>query len=251
MDLPWLVLAGLVLASGLAGFVDAIAGGGGLIQLPPLVAALGVEWAPPVNKIASICGTSAATVRYALHGSIRWPVVAAAGPVVLVGSVMGSISYLEVVRQAAHVVKPVFAVCFLALAAQQVASALRGDGAAAARPARPWVGRAFVLAIGVYDGFVGPGTGMFLFWTMTVWFALPALEATGTTKAVNWLSNVGAVATFVVRGVVLWPVALALAAANLTGGWLGAHTAIRQGVRFIRIVTAVVSAGASVYLLIR
>ena len=51
------------------------------------------------------------------------------------------------------------------------------------RPARPWVGIAFVAAIGLYDGFVGPGTGMFLFWALTTWFALPALEATGTTKA--------------------------------------------------------------------
>ena len=91
---------------------------------------------------------------------------------------------------------------------------------------------------------------MFLFWAFTTWWALPALEATGTTKAVNWLTNVGALTAFLTSGPVLWSVALSMAAANLVGGWLGAHTAIRTGVTFIRITTAVVSAAASVYLLL-
>jgi uncharacterized membrane protein YfcA len=91
---------------------------------------------------------------------------------------------------------------------------------------------------------------MFLFWTFTTWFALPALIATGTTKVANLASNAGALTAFVARGAVLWPEGLALAAANLVGGWLGARSAIRRGVPFIRLVTAVVSAAASVYLLV-
>jgi uncharacterized membrane protein YfcA len=243
------VAAALAGVAFLAGFVDAIAGGGGLIQFPPLLAVLGPAAAPGVNKASSICGTSAAVVRYARHGTVRWDRLAVAGPLAFAGSMAGTWGYLEVVRHAADVVKPAFAACFAALAVQQVVKALRRGGEAAPKPARPAVGLLFVAAIGVYDGFVGPGTGMFLFWAFTTWLALPALEATSTTKAVNWLTNAGALVVFVARDAVIWPLALAMAAANAAGGFLGARTAIRGGVRVIRLVTAAVSLGASAYLL--
>jgi len=244
------VLLGLVGIAGLAGFVDAVAGGGGLLQLPPLLAILGPGAAPQVNKVASVCGTTAAVVRYAANGSVRWDRLAWAGPVALVGSFLGTRSYLLVLKDAARVIRPAFAICFLALAAYQAWKALHPASPTAAPRTRPWLGLAFVGAIGIYDGFVGPGAGMFLFWAFTTWWALPALEATGTTKAVNWLTNVGALTAFLTNGPVMWPVALSMAGANLVGGWLGAHTAIRTGVTFIRITTAVVSAAASVYLLL-
>lgn len=248
-ELP--VLLGLAAAAGLAGFVDAIAGGGGLIQMPPLLAVLGPEWAPGVNKVASVCGTTAATVRYANHGCVRWKAAALAAPLAFAFGLAGTVSYLRFVKEAAHLVRPLFALCFLALAAQQVVRVVRREAPQAERPPpSPWIGAAFVAVIGAYDGFVGPGTGMFLFWTFSTWFALPALLATGTTKVVNLASNAGALSAFIARGAVLWPEGLALAAANLVGGWLGARTAIRRGVPFIRLVTAAVSAAASVYLLL-
>ena len=243
-------LLALLGVAALAGFVDAVAGGGGLIQLPPLLAILGPGAAPAVSKVSSFCGTSAAIVRYAANGSVRWDRLAWAGPVALVGSFLGTRSYLAVLKDAARVVRPGFAVCFLALAAYQVWKALRPATVTAAPRARPWIALAFIAVIGVYDGFVGPGTGMFLFWALTTWMALPALEATGTTKAINGLTNVGALAAFLTNGPILWPLALSMAGANLVGGWLGAHTAIRRGVTFIRVMTAVVCAGASVYLLL-
>jgi uncharacterized protein len=251
MEVEAWVAAALTGVAFLAGFVDAIAGGGGLLQLPPLLAVLGPAAAPGVNKASSICGTTAAVVRYARHGSVRWDRLAVAGPLALLGSVAGTWSYLEVVKNAATAVTPVFAVCFAALAVQQVRKALRRGKEPPPRPARPLVGLAFVAAIGVYDGFVGPGTGMFLFWAFTTWLALPALEATSTTKAVNWLTNAGALAVFAARGAVLWSLALPMAAANAAGGFLGARTAIRGGVRTIRLATAAVSLVASAYLLVR
>jgi uncharacterized membrane protein YfcA len=244
------VAAALAGVAFLAGFVDAIAGGGGLLQMPPLFAVLGPAAAPGVNKAASICGTSAAVARYARHGTVRWDRLAVAGPLAFAGSAVGSWGYLEAVRHAADVVRPAFAVCFAALAVQQVRRALRRGQEPPPRPARPGVGLAFVAAIGLYDGFVGPGTGMFLFWAFTTWLALPALEATSTTKAVNWLTNAGALAVFAARGAVLWPLALVMAAGNAAGGFLGARTAIRGGVRLIRLVTGCVSLAASVYLLL-
>jgi uncharacterized membrane protein YfcA len=92
---------------------------------------------------------------------------------------------------------------------------------------------------------------MFLFWAFTTWFALPALEATSTTKAVNWLTNAGALAMFAVRGAVEWPLAAVLAAGNTLGGFLGARTAIRGGAKTIRLATAGVSLAASAWLLLR
>jgi uncharacterized membrane protein YfcA len=247
------VLLALLVVAFLAGFVDAVAGGGGLLQVPALLAALGpsgLAFAQGTNKVAAVCGTAAALRRYDRNGSVRWARVAVVGPIAFAGSAAGSWGLLEVLKHAAHVVRPAFAVCFVALSVQQIWKTFRYAGEPAPRPARPWIGIAFVAAIGLYDGFVGPGTGMFLFWALSTWFALPALEATGTTKAVNVITNLGALAVFVARGLVLWPLALTMAAANLLGGVVGAHTAIRRGVRFIRLTTAVVSIGASIYLLV-
>ncbi len=248
VELPVLLL--LLVIAGVAGFVDAVAGGGGLIQLPPLLALVGPAAAPGINKASNFCGTSAALVRYARNGSVRWALLAVAGPLAFAGSLAGTLGYLEVLKRAAPVVRPTFAVCFLALAAHQAWRVLRGAPEPAAPRRWPRVGLVFVGLIGIYDGFVGPGTGMFLFWAFTTWFALPALEATGTTKAVNAITNLGSLTAFVSQGAILWPLALSMAGANLAGGWFGARTAIRRGVRFIRLVTAVVCAGASIYLLL-
>ena len=246
------VLLALVLVAALAGFVDAIAGGGGLLQLPALlVTGLPLPVALGVNKVSSICGTSAAVARYAGHGCVRWGRLAVAGPVALAASFAGVSAILAAVKTAAHAVEPAFAACFLALAGHQVWKATRPRRDAPPPPPRAGVGIAFVAAIGLYDGFIGPGTGMFLFWTFTTWWGMAPLEATGTTKAVNWLTNAGALALLISTGNVRWPLALAMAAANVVGGFVGAHTAIRRGGRFIRLTTAAVSAAVSVYLLVR
>jgi len=250
LDVDSGVLALLVAAAGLAGFVDAVAGGGGLIQLPVLLRFLSPARAPAVNKVSSVCGTLTALARYAKGGHVRWRVVATAGPLAFVGSLAGTLGYLEALKVAAASVRPAFAVCFLLLAAYQVWIAWKGPAAGAPVRNRPSVGLAFVAAIGVYDGVVGPGTGMFLFWAFTTWFGLSPLDATGTTKAINALTNLGALVAFVSRGLVLWPLALSMAIANVVGGFLGAHTAIRRGAGFIRLFAAAVAIAASVYLLV-
>jgi uncharacterized protein len=251
VELP--VFLGLLAIAGIAGFVDAVAGGGGLLQLPPLLAlfpqAPGVALA--TNKVSSICGTTAAIARYARNGSVRWRTVAVLGPVAGAASAAGSLSFLEVVKQHGAAVRPVFAACFLALSAHQAWKALSPPAAVPRESrARPALALLFVLAIGVYDGFFGPGAGMFLFWTLTTWLALAPLEATGTTKPINWLTNVGALAVLIPSTAVPWTLALSMAAANVVGGTVGAHTAIRRGVRFIRLTTAVVCIGVCVYLLL-
>jgi uncharacterized membrane protein YfcA len=250
------VLAVLAAVAAAAGWVDAIAGGGGLLQLPTVRAA-GIPWDPVpkalgVNKVSSICGTTAAVLRYARHGHVRWRSLAVPGAFAFAGSVLGAQAIVLVAKGAGSFLDPAFAACFLALAAWQGGKALRGERprAVEARP-RPVLAAAFAFAIGVYDGAVGPGTGMFLFWAFTTFLALSPLDATGSVKVVNWLTNAGALVPLLANGSVVWLPALVMAGANVVGGALGARTAIRGGARFIRLVTAVVSAAVSAYLLAR
>ncbi len=250
VELPIALL--LFVAAGAAGWVDAVAGGGGLIQLPSILAAgVKVPAAMGINKTSSICGTTAALIRYARHKHVRWDEVPRCGVLALAGSALGSLGLIEVAAEAKDVLVPFFALCFLALAVQQVLKVLRPPAHDPARRRRPALGYALMLALGLYDGFIGPGAGMFLFWTFTTCFALDPLAATGTTKAINVLTNLGALAPLLLRGHTLWPLALGMAGANVLGGTFGSHAAIRNGASLVRVVAALVSVGASVYLLLR
>jgi uncharacterized membrane protein YfcA len=182
---------------------------------------------------------------------VRWGEVPRCGLLALVGSALGSWGLIQVAREMQDLLMPFFAVCFLALAVQQVVKVLRHGGPEPVRRRRPWLGYALMLGIGLYDGFIGPGAGMFLFWTFTTCFALPPLSATGTTKAINVLTNLGALVPLLARGHTHWPLALGMAGANVLGGTLGSHAAITRGARLVRIVAATISVAASVYLLVR
>jgi uncharacterized membrane protein YfcA len=250
VELPIALL--LCLAAAAAGWVDAVAGGGGLIQLPSILAAgVPLPAAMGVNKTSSISGTTAALIRYARHKHVRWGEVPRCGFFALVGSALGSLGLIEVAEEAKSTLIPIFAACFLALAVQQVLKVLRPPTHDPARRRRPYLGYALMLAIGLYDGFIGPGAGMFMFWTFTTCFALAPLAATGTTKAINVLTNLGALAPLLLKGHTLWPLALGMAGANVVGGTLGSHAAIKSGAGLVRLVAALVSVAASIYLLTR
>src|SRR5262249_48962750 len=154
---------------------------------------------------------------YARNGSVDWKRVALVGPVAFAASLLGTLGYLEFLKRHANAVLPAFAVVFLLLAVYQTWRALRAPADPPAPRRRIAVGLLFVAAISLYDGCVGPGTGMFLFWAFTTWFAHGALDATGTTKAVNWITNAASLSVWITRGGVVWPVGLAMAAANLSG----------------------------------
>jgi uncharacterized membrane protein YfcA len=251
VDVEPATLALLAVVATAAGWVDAIAGGGGLIQLPSLLAAgIPLPHALGVNKASSICGTVAALSRYARHGHVHARRVVLPAVLAALGSALGAVGVLAAARRAEDVLEPAFAVCFLALAAWQAVKALGRRGEPVPGPSRPLVAAMLAAAIGAYDGIVGPGTGMFLFWAFTTFLSLAPLDATGSVKLVNALTNAAALAVFVARGSIVWLPALVMAAFNVLGGVLGAHTAIRRGVRFIRVVVAVVSAAVSVHLLL-
>jgi hypothetical protein len=226
----------ILLAAGfVAGLVDAVAGGGGLIALPALLTA-GV---PPhvalgTNKLAGTFGTlsaSRAFVRRGLFHPRRWrPVIAAT----FTGALAGTLSAWLVSADALARLLPL-----AVLAAALYVLLHRPAPAPAYGPEKaPPRGRGLALggALGYWDGLVGPGTGAFWVSGAMALFRLDILHASGVARFMNLVSNVVSLATFAALGLVDWALGLFMGAALMAGAWIGAHTAIRWGGAFIRPV---------------
>lgn len=235
-------LAFIVGAALVAGWVDAVVGGGGLVQLPALL--LGFPGATPAqllatNKFSSVFGTTTSAVTFyrRVHPDLRTALPMAA--VAFVGSAVGAVIGLEMPKAA---FSPVILVCLVIVGAYTLlrpelgrATALRWDGH---RHTVAAVVCGFL--IGVYDGALGPGTGSFLVFALVGLLGYAFLEASAKAKIANVATNLGALAVFAPGGHVLVRVALAMAAANLLGGYLGARTAVRLGSGFVRVAFVVV-----------
>jgi uncharacterized membrane protein YfcA len=223
-----------------AGVVDAIGGGGGLLTVPALLwAGLPPHLALGTNKGQSAFGSGAALVGYARAGLIdgrraRWTF-----PLGLAGSLAGA---ALVLRVSPDRLRPLVLVL---LAAAAVFVALRRTPRAPARApegrARTWAAAAIALLVGAYDGFFGPGTGTFLIVAFVALLGDGLARASAEAKAVNFASNLAALALFAARGVVVWRLALPMAAGQLAGGWLGAHLAVRRGDAVVRAVVLAVT----------
>jgi uncharacterized protein len=232
-------LALLVLAALASGFVDAIAGGGGVITVPTLLA-VGV---PPhlalgTNKGQAIFGSSIALWTYGRAGLVDARCARATFPAGLVGALLGSQLVLWIAPDALRPIVIALLVGVAIFFALRPLHPARQIGAA--KPREPWIAAAIAVSIGAYDGFFGPGTGTFLMFAFVLCFGASLPSATADAKVVNFASNLGAVALFAGQDLVLWQVALPMAAAQLAGAWLGAHTAIRGGSRWVRAVTFLV-----------
>jgi len=240
--LATVVALALVAAAG--GLIDAIAGGGGLLTVPALLwAGLPPHLALGTNKGQSVFGSGAAMIRFARAGLIQ-PARARLGfPLGLLGSLAGAALVLQVPSAA---LRPV--VLGLLGAAALFIGLRRGRPearAAAGLPARrhggTWAAGLVALLIGAYDGFFGPGTGTFLIVASVAFLGDDLTQASAGAKVVNFASNLAALALFAWRGVVVWPLALPMAAGQLGGAWLGAHLAVRKGDRLVRGVTVAVA----------
>jgi len=239
-DLPVLALLGA--AALLAGWVDAVVGGGGLIQLPALV--VGLPGAAPAqllatNKLGSICGTSVSSVTYyrRVHPDLRTalPMAAAA----YVGSIGGAFVGLYIPKAAFN---PIILAMLVLVGAYTL---LKPDLGTVTLPrhagARHTSYAVLVgLVIGAYDGALGPGTGSFFVFALVGWLGYAFLEASAKAKIANFATNLGALTVFVPQGQVLWSVGLLMGALNLVGGYVGARTAVRLGSGFVRAVFVVV-----------
>ena len=231
------VVALLTLAGLAAGFVDAVVGGGGLIQLPALL--LGLPNAAPVhvlatNKLASICGTTMASATY--YRRVRpdprtfLPLMALA----FVGSAAGAVVASRIPRAAFD---PIVLVVLVVVGAYVLLKPSLG-GVTALR----FTGRHHTLAamgtglaVGFYDGALGPGTGSFFVFTLVGLLGYSFLEASAKARLANWATNLAALCVFVPQGAVLWGVGLSMGLANLVGGYLGARVAVSRGAGFVRV----------------
>lgn len=235
--LLWLALAALA-----AGFVDAVVGGGGLIQLPALL--LGLPGASPVqvlatNKLASICGTTVSSATY--YRRVRpdprtfLPLMALA----FLGSAGGALVATLIPKSAFD---PIVLVALVVVGAYVVFKPdLGGQTVLRFAGHRHLLAAMFTgLAIGFYDGALGPGTGSFFVFTLVGLLGYSFLEASAKARLANWTTNLAALVVFVPAGAVLWKTGLVMGACNLLGGWLGARTAISRGSAFVRVFFIVV-----------
>ena len=235
----FLIVCPLVL---LAGFVDAVGGGGGLISLPAyMIAGLPVHQAVATNKMSSTCGTALATFRFARQGLIEWKTALPSMAAGLMGSWCGAhLSLLVdqgVLEKVLYVVLPVTAVVVLR-------KDVLKDSAVICEPDRKTalIAAAAALVIGVYDGFYGPGTGTFLIIAFSIFAKMDVRRANGQCKAVNLTTNVTSLIVFLRGGQAVITLGLAAAACNMIGNWLGAGLAMKAGTKVTRPIILLVLA---------
>lgn len=236
-DVSATVLALLGLAALAAGFVDAVVGGGGLIQLPALL--LGMPNAAPVqvlatNKVSSICGTTVSAVTY--YRRIRpdprtfLPLMALA----FAGSVVGALAASRIPRSA---FEPIVLVALIVVGAYVLLRPALGERTALRFRGHRHLAAAMGtgLAVGCYDGALGPGTGSFFVITLVGLLGYSFLEASAKARLANWATNLAAILVFAPQGAIVWRVAVVMGLCNILGGYAGARIAVARGARFVRI----------------
>jgi uncharacterized membrane protein YfcA len=236
------------LASALAGFIDAIVGGGGLVLVPALFATYPLAHPASllgINKSASVWGTSWSTWQYSRRINLRWSSVGPGAGAALVGAGLGAWAVTEI--------DPVFLRRALPLVLLAVLIYTLAHKDMGREHAPRWAGRTEVgafavlgLVLGFYDGFFGPGTGSFLVFALVRVLGYDFLNASAHAKVLNTASNLAALLLFTLKGHVWWHIAFYLAVANVLGSWLGTRMALKHGAGFVRwvfvlVVTALIA----------
>ena len=238
MDDPELLTLVLLGLAGLAaGFVDAVVGGGGLIQLPALV--IGLPGATPVqvlatNKLGSVCGTTVSSLTY--YRRVR-PDPKTFGPLMLLaflGSLCGAVVASHIPKSAFD---PIVLVVLVVVGAYVLFKPDIGKVTELRFAGHHHTVAAMLagLVIGFYDGALGPGTGSFFVFTLVGLLGYNFLDASAKARMANWATNVAALCVFIPQGAVMWKVGLVMGGCNLVGGYLGARTAVARGGGFVRV----------------
>ena len=234
----------LALASGFAGFVDAVAGGGGLVQLPALLIGISNKPIPMIlgtNKIPAIFGTSSAAANYFKKVRPDLRLTLSMALPALIGSIAGA-------KLASHFPTKVFHPLILTLLVLVGIYTWRkpnlglDESLRYTHRTRLWIVAACGLLIGFYDGLFGPGTGTFLVFLLVIVVGYEFLKASATAKIVNIATNFGAIVTFQLTGHIWWRLGLALALANVSGALIGSRLAIRGGSPLVRRIFLLVVA---------
>jgi len=249
-DLSPVGLLILVLGAVLAGGVDAVIGGGGLVLIPLILACapgLPAQVALGTNKFTAVFGTASAGLRMVRTVRIDWRAVRLCAPLAGLCSAGGALMASAV---SSDVLRPVVVVLMLAAGAFVALrpSFGRDTGATGAsgvdatpRPSRRRLalGLGLIALIGAYDGFFGPGTGMFLVIVFTALMSRTLIQSLAMTKLVNTATNIGGLVVFAAGGHVLWLLGIVLAVFNVLGAQVGAKIVLDRGTGFVRIALLV------------
>jgi len=235
-DISTLTLIFILVAAFSAGFVDAIAGGGGLIQLPALLISFPdreVAEVAGTNKLGSIFGTSAAALNYRRNIKTDPKLLLAMVLPAFIGSGSGSLLATQISTEQLKVAIVVMLVAVFAytLARPDLGKVEILKGAAKRQRT---VGAVAGLTIGFYDGFIGPGTGTLLMIVLVAALGFAFIGASAIAKVVNVATNFASILVFGISGSIMWVVGLAVGICNLAGGIIGSRVAIRRGSDFVR-----------------
>lgn len=242
IDVVW--LGGAAFAAGL---VDAVVGGGGLIQLPAMFSLLPKEAPATIlgtNKLAAIFGTGSAAVSYSRRVRVAWSTAAPAAIAAFALSFVGAWTVTQVPADFVRALLP------FVLVAVAVYTFMKKDLGAVHAPLHSGMAERYWAigigaAIGFYDGFFGPGTGSFLLFLFVRFFGFDFLSASAAAKVVNVACNLSALMWFGVSGHLLWQLGLLMAGCQIVGSVIGARLALKHGSGFVRklflfVVTALI-----------
>ena len=237
--LPLWALPVICVMTFVAGFVDAIGGGGGLISLPAyLFCGMPPHLAIGTNKLSSTMGTTVATIKYARSGFMPWKLCIPCVIVALIGSALGArlTLFADETFLMWFMLISLPVVGFYVLSKKELAS----DKPAFSEGRTMVVASIVAFCVGVYDGFYGPGTGTFLLLLLTGVARLDVYHAAGTTKAINLTTNAAALAVFLTSGVVVIALGILGGIFNIAGNYLGANLFTDKGSKIVRPIILVV-----------
>jgi uncharacterized membrane protein YfcA len=239
------VLILLCLAAFLAGFVDAVVGGGGLIQTPVamiLLPNLAVANVIGSLKIPAFSGTSFAAYQYVKKVQMNWKLLSIMAIIASIAAFFGS-NLLTLVHN--DFMKPLLFMVLIFIAIYTFVKKDFGIQQAKEHSVKRQLFYAIIISfvIGFYDGFIGPGTGSFLVLAFVSVLGFDFLHASANAKMVNLATNFGSICLFILKGKIIWAIAIPMAICNAFGGWVGAKLAIKKGNKFIRIFFLIVVIG--------
>ncbi|MGV1788937.1 TSUP family transporter [Rhizobium lusitanum] len=237
-DITFQILLLLFAAAFFAGFVDSIAGGGGLVTLPVmLLAGIPGLQALGTNKVQSICGAASATIAYARQGHVQLHKQLPMALMAVIGGVFGALLATVMPSAILNIILPFL---LIAIALYFAIKPNLGDVERHQRISAGLFGVTLVPLIGFYDGAFGPGTGSFLMLAFVTLAGFGLLKATAHTKLLNFGSNLGSLIVFIFSGAILWKVGLVMGLGQFLGAQVGSRLAMRIGARLIKPLLVVV-----------
>jgi uncharacterized membrane protein YfcA len=248
IELDLATVAALAAVALVAGCVDAIAGGGGLLTVPALLlAGMDPVSAIATNKLQGTFGVGSATVAFARARMIDWRAVGPAALVAGASSVAGALCVRLLPRE---VLEGLIPVLLVTIALYFALSPRMSDADARARISTGLFAGTAPVVIGFYDGLFGPGAGSFYMMAFVTLLGYGVVRATAHTKLLNLASNVGSLAFYAAAGAVVWPVGLVMAGSALVGAQIGSRLALRLGSRLIRPLLVLVCCALALRLLL-